>query len=112
MSAALKHPATIKIPDPAIPLGPEGLALWTQTLTDFDDWQAGELRTLNLACVALDQVAAITTELATETDHKAKRQLRADRNAAGNEYRKQMRELPLSTRPPDSRPPRIAGRYA
>jgi hypothetical protein len=110
--SALKHPAAIRIPEPSIPLGPEGRALWEQTIRDFDGWQEHELRTLNLACVALQQSADITRELATETDHKAKRQLRADRNAAGNEYRKQMRELSLSARPADSRPPRIAGRYA
>jgi hypothetical protein len=62
--------------------------------------------------VALDQAAAITAALASETDHKTKRQLRADLNAAGNEMRKQLRELSLSTRPADTRPPRIAGRYA
>jgi hypothetical protein len=112
MSAALKIPTKVTIPEPAIALGTVGKRLWNDTITAFDGWADHELRTLNIACLALQEVHDITAELAAESDFKARRQLRADRNAAGNEFRKQMRELSLSAAPSDSRPPRIAGRYS
>ena len=99
------------IPEPAIKLAAVGLKLWTEVISEFGDWQEHELVTLNLACLALDEVDRLTQELADEVDFKKCRQLRADRNSAGNEFRKQLRELSLSVRPSDSRPARIAGRY-
>lgn len=100
-----------EIPEPAIKLGTVGQTEWTAIISDYGDWLPHELRTLNLACIALDQAANIAEQLNDETDFKKVRQLRADLNAAGNEHRRQMRELSLSTRPADSRPARIAGRY-
>lgn len=101
----------IEIPQPEIPLAPIGLKLWRDCIQEYSDWGPHEYRTLNLACVALGEADRITQELADELDFKKCRQLRADRNQASNEFRKQMRELSLSARPADSRPARIAGRY-
>ena len=102
---------SVTVPEPEIPLGAVGRKLWAAVLTEFGDWQEHELRMLNVACLALDEVERITGELADETDFKKVRQLRADRNASGNEFRKQLRELSLTARPSDSRPARISGRY-
>jgi hypothetical protein len=111
MVNTLKLPQ-VRIPDPPTPLGPQGLALWRQTIETFDDWHPHELRLLCAACVAHQEHHDITAELATETDFKAKRQLRADRNAAATTLRHLFRELSLSAAPADSRPARIPGRYA
>lgn len=111
MTAALKLPQT-PLPVPSIPLGTHGERLWNDTTLAFADWLPHDLATLAIACAAWDDVATITEALAGCDDHKLRRQFRADRNAAATTYRQQMRELSLSAVPQDSRPPRIAGRYA
>lgn len=112
MSAALKLPMAVQIPTPSITLGTVGMAQWKKAITDFDGWQEHELNRLNQACVLDDEVARLTDEIDLERDHKKKRQLRADRRSAMAESRRQWRELSLSTRPDDSRPSRIPGRYS
>ena len=59
--------------------------------------------------VTADLAAALADDGLT---FKERRQLRADLNAASTTYRQQLRELSLSAQPADSRPKRIAGRYA
>lgn len=114
----MTKPATLPLkapplPEPTIALGEVGRKLWTDTLTEFGDWNPHELRTLNLACLAYQQASEIAAALAAGgLSFKEQRQLRADWNAAANEHRRQMRELSLSAAPADSRPQRIPGRYA
>lgn len=113
-AATLKMPSkSLQIPEPTIPLGDAGQRLWRELLTEFGDWHPGELRTLNLACVAYQQASDLMTALADpDLDFKQRRQLRADLNAASTCYRQQLRELSLSAQPADARPARIAGRYS
>lgn len=112
-ATTLKIPLNrVDIPEPSVQLGDVGRQLWRDVLVEFGNWNVAELRTLNLACLAFQEAAAITTALADDgLTFKEKRQLRADRNAASTTWRQQMRELNLSAQPADSRPGRIPGRY-
>lgn len=111
MTAALKLQPPSEIAPP-VPLGAHGLRLWRDTIAEFDDWLPHDLVLLTNACLAWQEVADVTDELADATDFKERRQLRADRGAAITAYRQTLRELALGARVPDSRPQRIAGRYA
>jgi hypothetical protein len=84
--SALRVPLAVQIPEPAIRLGEVGMSHWKKTITDFGDWQEHELRLLCLACQQQDDIARLTDEVDAERDFKKKRNLRADRRAAANEY--------------------------
>jgi len=97
---------------PAVPLGTHGMRLWRDTVAEFGDWLPHDLVLLTAACLAWQEIADVTREMDDATDFKERRQLRADRATAITTFRQTMRELSLAAAPQDSRPPRIAGRYA
>ena len=113
MSAALKLPMP-QFPTPKFQLGSAGLTEWKETLAAYPnwaDWAPHEFVTLANACRCTDEVARLSAELEATTDHKKRRQIRADMLAAMNAHRQQMRELALADAPEDTRPPIISGRY-
>lgn len=109
---ALKIKSAPEVPPPPIALGEHGQKHWREHHLAFTNWLPGELILLANASAAWQEIQTITAELADpDLAFKQRRQLRADRRASMTVYRQQMRELSLGSRAPDTRAPRVAGRY-
>ena len=100
----------INIPVPSA-LGPAGSRLWREMTSTFGDWLPNDLVLLEAACGCRDQLDRLADEISVETDPKILRKLRSDARAEKAALRQLFREMGLAAKVPDSRPPRIGGRY-
>lgn len=98
--------------EPFTPLSGVAKALWDEMLASYEDWTPTDLRTLATLCQDAGIIADCDALMAAgDNDALAITRLDLRRDRAVKRFMRAVRELNLTVAPPDSRPPRIAGRY-